>query len=276
MLWRWLAAVLAVTFVAAGVSACGGGSTATVTTTVTSAATTSSSTASTASRAATSTAAAVPQSFSGDGSENLGTITVPESSTLTWSCATCGSGNFIINNDTSDSSQIAVNALDQTSGLTVIDAGTYHDVSINTEGQNWSISITSGNSTQTPSTPAPATHTTTTTPSPAGALVAVNSYWHDVGAGNYAGAYAVLVPGAISLTQAQFVASEQQAGIQSVQFDGQVGYASGSSATVDVSSLVTKSRQNGCQAWTGSYQMTYENSAWMIQRANLVSRLCAG
>jgi SHS2 domain-containing protein len=39
---------------------------------------------------------------------------------------------------------IAVNGLDQTNGKTVIDAGTYHKVEINTEGQDWSFTITPG------------------------------------------------------------------------------------------------------------------------------------
>ncbi len=101
------------------------------------------------------TVAAKPQTFSGAGSENIGTITVPGSSTLTWSCPTCASGNFIINNGVNDSAQIGVNSLDQASGKTVIDAGTYTDVSINTEGQSWTITITPGNSTQTTTSPSP-------------------------------------------------------------------------------------------------------------------------
>lgn len=144
------------------------------------------------------------------------------------------------------------------------------------------IPTASQNSTQTsPSTQKPAATTTTSTTSsvgaePAGALAAVNAYWRDIGAGSYAAAYDVLVPGAISLTQAQFVSTEQQAGIQSVQFSGQIDSGSGISATIDVSSLVTKSRQNGCQAWSGSYEMTNESGAWLIARANLVSQPCSG
>jgi hypothetical protein len=34
-----------------------------------------------------------------------------------------------------------------TSGKTVLDAGDYHSVQINTEGQDWSLTITPGNST---------------------------------------------------------------------------------------------------------------------------------
>lgn len=85
-----------------------------------------------------------PQRFAGTGAENIGTINVPTQSTLHWSCATCSGGNFIIDNSATDDGQISVNSLNQTHGVTVIDAGTYHDVSINTEGQHWSISIRAG------------------------------------------------------------------------------------------------------------------------------------
>jgi hypothetical protein len=100
-----------------------------------------------------------PQTFSGVGSENIGTIKVPVASTLKWSCPTCasGAGNFIINNGATNSSQIDVNALHQTSGKTFVNAGTYTDVSIETEGGNWTITISPGNSTQSSAaTPTPA------------------------------------------------------------------------------------------------------------------------
>jgi hypothetical protein len=98
------------------------------------------------SSATPSTSAGV-QTFHGVGTENIGTIHVPVESTLTWNCATCGGANFQIFNDASDAGMIPVNGLDQTSGKTVIDAGDYHSVQINTEGQDWSLTITPGNST---------------------------------------------------------------------------------------------------------------------------------
>jgi hypothetical protein len=100
-----------------------------------------------------------PQTFSGVGSENIGTITVPVASTLKWSCPTCasGAGNFIIDNSATNASQIDVNALRQTSGKTVVNAGTYTDVSIETEGGSWTITVSPGNSTQSSAaTPTPA------------------------------------------------------------------------------------------------------------------------
>lgn len=88
--------------------------------------------------------AAAPQKFQGTGTENIGTINVPVQSTLHWTCSTCAGNNFVINNGPTDDSQISVNALGPTHGETVIDAGTYHDVSINTEGQHWMIIIRPG------------------------------------------------------------------------------------------------------------------------------------
>lgn len=85
------------------------------------------------------------QTFKGVGSESIGTINVPTQSTLRWTCASCGGQtNFIISNSFSDNSQIATNASSQTSGQTVVDQGTYHDVQIVTEGQHWTIRILPG------------------------------------------------------------------------------------------------------------------------------------
>jgi len=84
------------------------------------------------------------QAFSGTGTENLGPITVHAASELRWSCSSCGAGNFVINNSADDASSIAVNALDQTSGQTYVDAGTYNDVTIETEGGAWTITIHPG------------------------------------------------------------------------------------------------------------------------------------
>lgn len=81
------------------------------------------------------------QTFAGVGMEDIGTINVLTQSTLYWTCDTCNDANFIVDNDFSDKHLIDVNGLDQTSGQTVIDAGTYHDVTIITEGQNWTIQI---------------------------------------------------------------------------------------------------------------------------------------
>lgn len=87
--------------------------------------------------------AAKPQTFRGDGTQNIGTIAVPVDSVLHWSCPSCGSSNFIVQN--SDiTTDINVNGLNQKSGKTVVDAGTYHNVTINTEGSQWTIRIVPG------------------------------------------------------------------------------------------------------------------------------------
>lgn len=92
---------------------------------------------------------AKPQVFAGTGSENIGTVQVPTQSTLHWSCPSCAGGqfggdNYVVSNSFNDNGTIDVNGIDQASGQTVIDAGTYHDVSIDTEGGSWTITITPG------------------------------------------------------------------------------------------------------------------------------------
>jgi hypothetical protein len=88
-----------------------------------------------------------PQHFAGNGDENIGTVKVPSDSTLTWSCPGCtseGGDNFILSNSFSDDGQISVNSINEASGQTVIDAGTYTDVQVLTEGGDWTITITPG------------------------------------------------------------------------------------------------------------------------------------
>jgi kumamolisin len=120
---------------------------------------------------------------------------------------------------------------------------------------------------------AEATSSPSSSSSSSGPLATLTRYWRDIGTGNYAGAYGVLAPGAVNLSQAQFAASHQQAGIESIQFSGVLGSSSGSSATVDVRRLLTRSRQAGCQAWSGSYAMT-KQSGWLIARADIASARC--
>jgi hypothetical protein len=97
--------------------------------------------------AATAPAAPQPparsQSFRGQNSENVGTINVPTQSTLHWSCPGCGGENFIIDNKFEDPGTIEVNSLDQSSGITVMDAGVYHDVTVTGTGA-WTFTIKPG------------------------------------------------------------------------------------------------------------------------------------
>jgi hypothetical protein len=117
---------------------------------------------------------------------------------------------------------------------------------------------------------------TTTSPPPAEPLAALDGYWADIGAHNFADAYARLMPGAVEMTESQFIASERGAHISRVKFDGRVSSSSVSSATVDVVSLVTHDAQFGCRAWSGSYEMTYDERGWQIAHANLSPHPCSG
>lgn len=81
------------------------------------------------------------KTYSGSGGENIGTIHLSTESTLHWECA-CSGDNFQIFNSAGDENNITVNALNQTSGETHLDEGTYHDVVVNTEGESWTIHIT--------------------------------------------------------------------------------------------------------------------------------------
>jgi hypothetical protein len=84
------------------------------------------------------------QHFSGSGQKNLGTISVPVDSTLSWSCEGCSSTNFIINNARGDDHVIATNGLNQTHGVDPLQAGTYHTVVVDTTGADWTIDIKPG------------------------------------------------------------------------------------------------------------------------------------
>jgi hypothetical protein len=81
------------------------------------------------------------QDFSGADTENLGTIHIQHSSELYWSCPGCSDSNFIINVD--GLNDIAVNSLDATTGKTFVDAGTYHDTTIEGTGA-WTLSFHPG------------------------------------------------------------------------------------------------------------------------------------
>ena len=82
------------------------------------------------------------KTYTGGGAENIGTINVPVESILHWECPPCGSDNFIIGNHPNDSKTITVNQLNATSGETHIEEGAYHAVTVNTEGESWTIRIT--------------------------------------------------------------------------------------------------------------------------------------
>ena len=109
-----------------------------------------------------------------------------------------------------------------------------------------------------------------------GALLALNHYWSAIRDHGFSAAYGYLAPGMAGMTEAQFVASEEQANIADAQFHGGVTASSGSSATIQVVSLVTHDGQFGCRAWSGSYQMTHEGGHWRIAHAALTPSSCSG
>lgn len=87
-----------------------------------------------------------PGPFNGADTQNVGTITVPDNTVLHWTCAACGGSNgsnFIVSNNFSDASEIAVNSLDEGSGQTVVDGGTYHDVQVEGSG-SWTLTFVHG------------------------------------------------------------------------------------------------------------------------------------
>lgn len=117
--------------------------------------------------------------------------------------------------------------------------------------------------------------TQSTQSSPAGSpLSTLSSYWHAIGAHQFSIAYALLAPGAVSLTESQFVSGEQQAGIGSAKFSGTVASNSGSTGTVQVKSLITHDAQYGCRSWTGSYEMTDQGGSWQIEKASITPSSC--
>jgi hypothetical protein len=78
----------------------------------------------------------------------------------------------------------------------------------------------------------------------------------------------------VNQTQDQYVATEQAIGVEGANFSGTVGSNTGSTARIDVSSLVTRSRKYGCRTWNGSYDMTNEAGGWRIVQANLTPQPC--
>ena len=113
-------------------------------------------------------------------------------------------------------------------------------------------------------------------PNPTGALAALDAYWHDIGAGEYAKAYAVVDPETDSETEAQFAANERAEGIESVTFSGRVQSSSATTVTIEVASLTVRSTQDGCQSWTGSYLAGQPDDldVWLIERSDITAGRC--
>jgi hypothetical protein len=275
-------AIAALVAITAGCAS--GQSVETVTTTATAPAATApvSSNSQTVSAAAAAKPAPKPQTFRGVGTENLGTITASVDSTLRWSCPSCGSANFqILTSDVGK--DIAVNGLDQTSGQTVVTAGSYHGVTINTEGGSWALRIAPGNSTQTSEAPPavssqPSQAQPAVPSQPAGsagsdAVRALNNYWQAISNGDFQAAYGYLGPG--QEAESTWISSHQAAGIQSATFSGTATYVGSATATVHVDSLQTQDQASGCRTWSGDYQMVEQGGAWLIAKAEISPSSCS-
>jgi hypothetical protein len=143
----------------------------------------------------------------------------------------------------------------------------------------WSLAgaDTSGGATQSKGSSVQ-TSPTTSPPAPSGRggpLATLESYWASIKSHHFSAAYAELAPGAVSLSESQFAAQERQAGINSASFTGSVSSNSGSSATVDVTSLITRDAQFGCRSWSGSYDLIDQSGQWLIQRASISPSACS-
>jgi hypothetical protein len=90
------------------------------------------------------------QVFHGIGQRGLGTIVVPVSSTVSWTCPSCATAqegvgaNFIIENASSDGKSFSVNGLKETHGVSPVEPGTYHTVVVNTQAGAWTVRIVPG------------------------------------------------------------------------------------------------------------------------------------
>lgn len=84
-----------------------------------------------------------PLVITGSGTENLPPIVVRHTGWMVWSCPSCGSDNFIIEDSGFDALG-SVNALDQTSGRTWVTAGRYTGVQVVTEGGAWTLTFKKG------------------------------------------------------------------------------------------------------------------------------------
>jgi hypothetical protein len=113
-------------------------------------------------------------------------------------------------------------------------------------------------------------------------LRALDNYWEDIEQHAYSAAFGFYAPGAIDLTEAEFISEQQHAGVKSVSFEATVTASTKaldqpnrSYATVAVTSLLTHDAQHGCRKWSGSYTMLLEESGlWHIQHAALNAHPC--
>jgi hypothetical protein len=111
------------------------------------------------------------------------------------------------------------------------------------------------------------------TQSSAGPLQALESYWSAINDGDYSAAYGRLAPG-VAQSKPEFVAGERSSQVNSASFSGHVVSDDGSSATIDVDSLVTHEHADECTSWRGSYDLSEQGGGWLIAKAAIVPSSC--
>ena len=118
---------------------------------------------------------------------------------------------------------------------------------------------------------------TVSDPAAAGALAAVEQYWHDIADGAFGSAYGLLVPGSVPQSESEFIAQHQQENFQSVAFKGHLSSGTpGGTATVSIVSLRIVSGQYGCQIGSGGpYSLSYSGHTWLIGGVQLSFPACS-
>jgi len=99
-----------------------------------------------------------------------------------------------------------------------------------------------------------------------GPLKTVETYWDDIGVGNFGAAYPYLTTTASEkLTKSAWVVKLEEEGIEHEEFRGGSASFNGSTADVPVYLLVTRDVKHGCQYWTGFYEATATANGWLIE-----------
>jgi hypothetical protein len=105
-----------------------------------------------------------------------------------------------------------------------------------------------------------------------GPAVSLENYWADIDTHAYADAWTYQA--AADETQAAFVQSEQEARPTVTELLATLVGMSGNRARININRLLTRDRVEGCQSWTGSYEMTKIDDGWRIESASIASRAC--
>lgn len=114
--------------------------------------------------------------------------------------------------------------------------------------------------------------------SPTGAspVEAVYTYWSLLQAGKTAQAFQQLTPANQQRVGGldKFLAYYQSDPLLSAKVDLDTVSQTATQATVGVVQLQTQGGETGCRNWTGTYSLLYENSEWLIDRADLSYTAC--